>query len=208
MERNVLKASAKDALQHNWGNAILVLFIQSALMSATAGVTGIGPIIIGGPLSVGVALFFLKLSYRDKAQIEDLFQPFHNFVNTFFAGFLVGLFTFLWSLLFIVPGIVKGLAYSQTFFIINENPELTGKQAIDASQEMMRGHKGELFGLDLSFLGWYLLGAFPVLGYAVQLWSRPYIATTKTLYYEHLLAQSGYFRRTEAAPEQGRDDTL
>ena len=184
MERNVLKASAKDALQHNWGNAILVLFIQSALMSATAGVTGIGPIIIGGPLSVGVALFFLKLSYRDKAQIEDLFQPFHNFVNTFFAGFLVGLFTFLWSLLFIVPGIVKGLAYSQTFFIINENPELTGKQAIDASQEMMRGHKGELFLLQLSFIGWFLL-VLPTLG-LILFYVEPYYKATMAEYYRYL----------------------
>lgn len=184
MERKALKASAKDALQNNWGNAILVLFIQAALMGAAAGVMGIGQIIIAGPLSTGVALFFLKLSYRDQAQIEDLFQPFHNFVNTFFAGFLVGLFTFLWSLLFIVPGIIKGLAYAQTFFIINENPEFTGKQAIDASQEMMRGHKGELFLLQLSFIGWFLL-VLPTFG-LILFYLEPYYKATMAEYYRYL----------------------
>ena len=104
--------------------------------------------------------------------------------------------------------IIAYYRYSQAMYLLVDDPKKSPIQCLRESRLLMQGHKGELFGLDLSFLGWYLLGAFPVLGYAVQLWSRPYIATTKTLYYEHLLAQSGYFRRTVAAPEQGRDDTL
>lgn len=59
-----------------------------------------GELILLGPLETGVALVFLKLSYREPAEVGDLFQPFQNFVNTFFAGFLSAIFTFLWSLLF------------------------------------------------------------------------------------------------------------
>lgn len=96
-------------------------------------------LIIMGTLETGVALIYLKLSYREPAEIGDLFQPFQNFVNTFFAGFLSTIFTFLWSLLFVIPGIVKALAYSQVYYILCDHPEYTGREAIDASQEMMPG---------------------------------------------------------------------
>ena len=107
-----------------------------------------------------------------------------HFVNTFFAGFLVTLFTFLWSLLLVVPGIVKSMAYSQTFFIMNEHPEYAGREAIDASQEMMRGHKWEYFVLNLSFIGWFLLSSltFGLLLFYVM----PYYQATMAEYYRYL----------------------
>ena len=157
MPRASIKANAKESLRGNWGTAILVLLLNWMLLSAATGVMVIGKLIIMGTLETGVALIYLKLSYREPAEIGDLFQPFQNFVNTFFAGFLSTIFTFLWSLLFVIPGIVKALAYSQVYYILCDHPEYTGREAIDASQEMMRGHKGELFVLQLSFFGWFLL---------------------------------------------------
>ena len=152
MPRASIKANAKESLRGNWGTAILVLLLNWMLLSAATGVMVIGKLIIMGTLETGVALIYLKLSYREPAEIGDLFQPFQNFVNTFFAGFLSTIFTFLWSLLFVIPGIVKALAYSQVYYILCDHPEYTGREAIDASQEMMRGHKGELLWLVLAVL--------------------------------------------------------
>lgn len=185
MERRLLKANAKEALRNKWGIAILTLLLYSVVMGAAAGVFAVGQLILAGPIETGLALVFLKLVYRDEAKVEDLFQPFNNFVNTFFAGLLVGIFTFLWTLLFIIPGIIKGLAYSQTFYIMNEHPEYTGSEAIKASQEMMRGHKGELFLLQLSFFGWFLLGVI-TLGLAF-FYVAPYYQTTMAEYHRYLL---------------------
>ena len=86
--RALLKANAKENLRGNWGTAILVLLIAHVLLSASSMVVAVGELILLGPLETGVALVFLKLSYREPAEVGDLFQPFQNFVNTFFAGFL------------------------------------------------------------------------------------------------------------------------
>lgn len=185
MNRSLLKANAKEALRDHWGIAILVLLLQSIILGAASSLAGIGELVFIGPIGTGVALVFLKLSYRDEAKVEDMFEPFNNFVNTFFAGLLVGIFTFLWSLLFIVPGIIKGLAYSQTFYIMNEHPEYTGSEAIRASQDMMRGHKGELFLLQLSFIGWFLL-CIPTLG-LILFYVGPYYSATMAEYHRYLL---------------------
>lgn len=182
--RALLKANAKENLRGNWGTAILVLLIAHVLLSASYMVVAVGELILLGPLETGVALVFLKLSYREPAEVGDLFQPFQNFVNTFFAGFLSAIFTFLWSLLFVIPGIVKALSYSQVYYIMCDHPEYTGREAIDASREMMRGHKGELFVLQLSFFGWFLLSAltFGLLMFYVM----PYYQSTLTEYYRYL----------------------
>lgn len=184
MTRGMMKANAKEALRGNWGIAILALLIGYVLEGAASCVFGVGHLIIMGPIETGIALIFMKLSYRDNAEIGDLFAPFQNFVNTFFAGFLVAIFTFLWSLLFVIPGIVKSLAYSQTFFIMNEHPEYTGREAITASRQLMDGHKGELFVLNLSFIGWFLLSSltFGLLLFYVL----PYYQATMAEYYRYL----------------------
>ena len=108
MNRSLLKANAKEALRDHWGIAILVLLLQSIILGAASSLAGIGELVFIGPIGTGVALVFLKLSYRDEAKVEDVFEPFNNFVNTFFAGLLVSVFTFLWTLLFIVPASSRG----------------------------------------------------------------------------------------------------
>lgn len=195
MSRALIKRNAKENLRGNWGIAILTLLISYVLMGAASCVFGIGELIVGGSIETGVALIFLKLSYRANPEIGELFTPFQNFVNTFFAGFLVGLFTFLWSLLLIVPGIVKGIAYSQTFYIMTEHPEYTGREAIDASQELMQGHKWEYFVLGLSFIGWFLLSTltFGILLFYV----KPYYEATMAEYYRYLKETSGQSDQTD-----------
>ncbi len=184
MTRKMMKTNARDSLRGNWGIAILTLLIGYVLTAAASCVFGVGELIVIGPIETGLALIFMKLSYHDNAEVGDLFVPFQNFANTFFAGFLVTIFTFLWTLLLVVPGIVKGIAYSQTFFIMNEHPDFTGKEAIDASQGMMLGHKWEYFVLSLSFIGWFLLC---IITFGLMLfYVLPYYQATMAEYYRYL----------------------
>lgn len=187
--RTLLKANARENLRGRWGVAILVLLLAYVILGGVSVIIAVGTLVLMGPLYTGVALVFLKLSYREEATVGDLFQPFQNFVNTFFGGFLTAIFTFLWSLLFVIPGIIKAIAYSQVYYIMCDHPEYTGREAIQASQEMMRGHKGEYFVLQLSFIGWFLLSMLTcglLLFYVV-----PYYQSTMTEYYRYLKESLG-----------------
>jgi uncharacterized membrane protein len=102
---------------------------------------------------------------------------------------LTSIFTSLWTLLFIIPGIVKAYAYSQSYFIYYDQIQQTGEKpkvldTITASRRLMDGHKGRLFWLDVTFIGWYLVTAL-TLGIA-YLWLAPYISATKAAFYEDL----------------------
>lgn len=98
--------------------------------------------------------------------------------------FLVGVFTFLWSLLLIVPGIVNFYAYAMTPYILVDNPELSANQAINMSKQMMKGHKFDLFFLQLSFIGWIFLSIF-TFGIGL-LWLIPYMMTAQAAFYQDI----------------------
>ena len=98
--------------------------------------------------------------------------------------FLVRFFTSLWSLLLIVPGIVKFYAYSMTPYILVDNPELSANEAINLSQKMMKGHKSDLFFLQLSFIGWIFLSIF-TFGIGL-LWVMPYMMTAQAAFYQDI----------------------
>ena len=98
--------------------------------------------------------------------------------------FLVGLFTFLWALLFIIPGIIKSYAYAMTPYILVDNPELSPNEARLKSIEIMRGHKWKYFGLQLSFIGWFLLCILSLgIGF---IWLIPYVRTSYAAFYLNL----------------------
>ena len=115
--------------------------------------------IVGGVIQLGYAQYLLKQYNRANFTIQDLFSQFDRFGQGFAQHFLRGLYIALWSLLLIIPGIVKGYAYAMTPFIMAENPDLSANDAITASRELMDGHKWELFILDLTFIGWGILAA-------------------------------------------------
>ncbi|MBQ8236868.1 MAG: DUF975 family protein [Oscillospiraceae bacterium] len=114
-------------------------------------------LILGGVLELGYGLFLLKQHDGQQTQFGDLFSQFERFGAGFLQAFLRGLFTFLWSLLLIIPGIVAAYRYAMTPFIMIEHPDLTPMEAIEASKQLMDGHKWELFCLDFSFIGWDIL---------------------------------------------------
>lgn len=141
-------------------------------------------LILGGVIRQGYAVYLLKQYDRRDAQTNDLFSQFHRFGDGFCLAFLQGLYIALWSLLFIIPGIIKAYSYAMAPFIMAENPEMTASEAISASQELMDGHKADLFFLDLSFFGWALLSIL-TLGIG-DLWLNPYRNAAYAAFYRSL----------------------
>lgn len=144
-------SNIRDLLNLISANDISAFGLGSAL--------GLTQFLIGGVVELGFAGYLLKQYNREKFEFQDLFSQFHRFGQGFAQKFLRGLYVTLWSLLFVIPGIVKGYAYAMTPFIMAENPEMSANDAITASVALMDGHKGELFTLDLTFIGWSILAA-------------------------------------------------
>ena len=193
MTRQEIKAQARAQLGgkifgNYWMIALLVMLIIGALEAAAGSIIpGIGAIIITGPLAYGGCWMFLK-QCRDgeKMNVGDVFCGFTtDFGQNFLIGLMTEIFTFLWGLLLIIPGIVKSYAYSMAYFIKADNPDWGWRECISASQELMRGHKWEKFVLDLSFLGWYIVGAL-LLGVGT-LWVIPYHTAATAIFYENLV---------------------
>lgn len=121
----------------------------------------------------------------DNNLVANLFKnTFRGYWKNVGASLLMVIFIFLWSLLFIIPGVVKGLAYSLTPYILKDYPELSANQAINLSMKMMKGHKFDLCWLFLSFIGWSILCIFTLgIGY---LWLMPYMMTTMAAFYQEV----------------------
>ncbi len=148
------------------------------------GILGIIQFIIGGAVMVGHAQFLLDQFDRKAPQFSVLFSKFKYFGKCFLLHFLTGLFIFLWSLLFIVPGIIASYRYSMAPFILAENPEMTPMECLRASKKMMLGYKSRLFCLEFSFIGWILLST---LTFGIgSLILAPYMAAAKAAFYRGL----------------------
>ncbi len=141
-----------------------------------------------GIVSAGFIIFLLNIIRNAGACIGNLLDGFGFFLRIIILNVLEAVFIFLWSLLLIVPGIIATYRYSQAIYILIDHPELSPLDCIRESSRMMSGHKGELFVLDLSFIGWLILASLPVVGYLVSLWTTPYIGMTHALYYIRLAA--------------------
>lgn len=120
-------------------------------------------IVISGAGKLGYAIFNLKLVDNRDVAFSDLFSQFDRLGAGFCMNFLMGLFTFLWSLLLVIPGIIKSFSYAMTPYILAEHPEMTATEAITESRRVMDGNKWRLFCLGFSFIGWSLLCAVPIL---------------------------------------------
>ena len=141
-----------------------------------------------GPLTIGLDNAFLRLLIGGENDIlGNTFKiATKNYWHKVWGNFLMGLFIFLWSLLFVIPGIIKIFSYAMTPYILEEHPELSANEAIDHSRAMMKGHKFDLFWLYLSFIGWFIL-CFFTLGIGI-LWLVPYVQTSVAAFYEDVKA--------------------
>lgn len=184
-----LMVQAREALRGRWGLAVggnVIYLILGVLIQGIPLVGWIGGLIIGGPLLLGLAGFFLAFSRKQEAKLSQLFDGFQNFPRALIAYILMVLFISLWTLLFIIPGIVAALSYSQTFFLLAENPQMEGLDVLRKSKALMRGNRWKLFCLFWRFFGWCLLGILSLgIGF---LWIMPYIQTTMARFYDDLKA--------------------
>ncbi len=154
--------------QANWLSylepQILVTVVKILFILLILAVIGlIVSIVAGGAAKLGYARYNLNLVDGNYASIGDLFSQFDRLVDGFIMNLLIAVYTFLWMLLFIIPGIVKSFSYAMTPYILSEHPEYSPSYAISLSKEMMVGNKFRLFCLNLSFLGWGLLAAIPAI---------------------------------------------
>ena len=164
-QNSILRQKARESLGGNifskaWLMVLLAIFVYTLIVSA-ASYIAVGALIVAGPLVYGLFRICVKRARNQgDVNIGDLFCGFTEcFTTSFVLGLLTGIFTFLWSLLFVIPGIVKMYAYSMAPYILQDDPSKSWKTCLDESQAMMKGYKWKLFCLDFSFIGWYFLGS-------------------------------------------------
>ena len=187
------RAEARQALSGAWGEAAVFTLVYFAVSFAASAACGTVVPIVGGfiaallltPMTFAFTVSFLKQLRGEKFDVMYIFKEFNN--RVLITMVLTMLYTWLWSLLLIIPGIIKSYSYAMTPFILeDDDEEVSGNEAIEKSMRMMDGHKWELFCLDFSFIGWILL-AILTLGIGC-LWLYPYIYTARAAFYEELKA--------------------
>ena len=190
MNRTKLKQLAKRRLD----GKVLLCFAVILLVGFVEGLVGLVPvmgflatIIISGPLMISMSYIFYQLVAKNKKpEIEDLVLGFRddNFLRGLVGYLLYAIFTFLWSLLFIIPGIIKCISYSQMFYIMADDPDIEAGDAMKKSMKLMDGHKMDYFLLQLSFIPWYLLC---ILTFGIlYIWVAPYVSATNAAFYKEI----------------------
>jgi len=214
MQNSSLKRQAKDSLDGFWLNTIGIMILSSILqfvvqscLTLLAGiVTNVGAIInpnkldlasssiveifsvfFSMVLSYGMTAYYIRLTRSENPGVKDLFYYFSSgrkSIKVILTQVLIAIFTFLWMLLLIVPGIIKGISYMLTPYIIYDNPKLRPLEAITLSRKMMDGYKWKAFLLALSFIGWFILVIF-TLGLAT-FYVTPYLSATFAEFYSEV----------------------
>ena len=207
-----LRAQARERLEGQWGTFVLMTFLMLVIQTilqipgyigslleilspenvlASLSFSNISNILslLALPLSWGLTVSLLRNHREESVDLENLFDGFRGgrYTRVFCALFLVNLFTFLWALLLIIPGIMKAFSYALTPYIIMDEPELTARQAITRSCEIMEGRRWKLFCLYLSFIGW---GILSILTFGIGiLWLVPYMNASVAAFYEDARAE-------------------
>lgn len=195
MDRVSMKEHAKERIEGKIFMLFAIIIIVTAATSAVSMILGpVAPLmslVIGGPVTFAMEYIYLNVTTKSRMPlIEDCIIGFkgENFTRTFVGYLRYFVFTLLWSLLFVVPGIIKSISYSQMFFLMIEDEDLDPADAQRQSMAMMDGHKGEYFMLWLSFIPWILL-CIVTLGIA-YIWVGPYMGTTFAEYHVRLMKKS------------------
>ena len=190
--RAEIKQQAKEQLK---GNVWMLLLCAFVMVVIATGATMIGAFIpfvgslaatflVVAPLSYGLYVVYLNVTYGERPQVGKLFEGFQNFGPVVLLYFLIWLFTMLWTLLFVIPGIIKTLSYSMAYYVLAENPQMSANEALNESKAIMDGHKMDLFVLYLSSIPWMLLGSI-TLGIA-YIYVMPYMQLTITNFYHKI----------------------
>ena len=181
---------AWSALDGKLGQAALVMLIFAVIASVVSSISfGAGSILLL-PMEFAFTVAFLLMVRGEKdPEVADLFNVYRDrFERTFLVELLMKIYTFLWSLLFVIPGIVKSYSYAMAPYLLQDHPEMTASQAIDESMRIMDGNKMNLFMLDLSFIGWWLLVLLT--GGLLSFIVAPYQLTARAEFYRELIDEN------------------
>lgn len=175
--QSIISTSGRES----WG---IFTGIATYLLIATIAM-GIVLFILGSIVEVGYSRFNLDLVDRQREpEIGTLFGYFSFWKTTVCARLLQVIYVLLWSLLFIIPGIIASYSYAMTGYILAENPDLTASEAIEQSKSMMSGNRWRLFCLHFSFIGWDILCSLTLgIGY---LWLNPYKQAATAAFYREI----------------------
>ena len=194
MNNEEIRAEARSLLTGRWNKCVIIWLIYFALTGAYTGILGsmipglgsLVSLVVGGPFMLGIIAIFFKVYRKEEFIIDEMFYGFREFNRALVAYLWICLYTLLWSLLLIVPGIIASVGYSQTFLIMHEDKNISPTDAMNQSKAMMMGHKTEFFMLQLSFIGWACLSALTFgIGF---LWFFSYVQTSNVIYYHRLRA--------------------
>lgn len=192
-----IRARARTALDRNpFSRKWIILILMSVVTSIIFGAAnylccGLGTLLLCGPLYVGLYKAHLKVAqgYSD-IKFDTVFEGCNNFGSNLVLGLMHTLIVTLWSLLFIIPGIIKSYSYALVYYIKAEHPEYGWRECLDESEKMMRGYKFKLFMLHLSFVGWLFLSTFTCgIG---TVWVNTYLQTATAVFYQELKTQKMY----------------
>ena len=195
---SLIRARAREILGTNlfsgsWLYPILVVVIIAAISGALSA-TFVGPIIVYGLLSVAAARYFLDRvrGNIEPKQIESSIDGIkNNVIGSLLTGILYNVFVLIGSMILVIPGIIFSFSFSMAFYIINDHPEMTAMEALRESHRLMKGHKMQYFLLNLSFIGWMILGSF-CFGVGT-LWVSAYMSTASAVFYEELIANDNSY---------------
>lgn len=186
MPQDQLMDEAKAALSGKWGvaaGAFLMMFLVS-LIGEAGDVGQIIALILYGPLGVGMAIFYLKISREEEVELAMVFDGFNMFGKALGTYILMMIAIMIGTLFLIIPGIIVALGLSQAYFILADDPEIGAIDALKDSWELMDGHKFDYFILMLRFFGWLLLSILTIgIGFFVLV---PYYQTTAAKFYNSI----------------------
>lgn len=177
INRSEMKSMAKAQIKGNIGT----LFVCVLVIGLVSGIAAPAGLLIAPSFSLSTVMIYIALTQNIQPSVNDVWKGFQLFGKALWLSIITGFFTFLWSLLFIIPGIVKGYAYSMAPYILADHPHMTAREALRESKRITHGHKGELFVLMLSFIGWMLL--VPLTLGLIVIWLAPYTNATLANYY-------------------------
>ena len=202
MNSSEFKAIAKEKLEGKTGTLAIITLIYIVITAACGKIYEPLALIVGGPLNLGLAIVSLKVVNEESVEIKDVFSGFYNFGNAIVLYLVNSLFIFLWSLLLIVPGIIKSYSYSMSFYIMAAHPEISASEARNRSMELMAGNKMRLFKLHLSYLGWFLLSILTC--GILLLWVMPRIDAATAAFYQEISGEG----RTPVGNDETTEETV
>ena len=179
INRSEMKSAAKAQIKGNMG-ILFVCHLAIALISLISSPLGIG-FLIAPSFVLSCNKIYIELAREVRPTVSDIWKGFRSFGKAFWLTVITGFFTFMWSLLLIIPGIIKGYSYLMAPYILADNPGMRASEALAESKRITNGHKLELFVLVLSFIGWIML--VPITLGLILIWLVPYTNATLANYY-------------------------